>query len=87
MAVKSISITSEKNTGRQILKDYATPTEKKIIVQMLNAGMTQGKVRNKVFKIEKIGNQKAKVTIYTTTKSVLLGRDETIKNSFEIKYS
>lgn len=39
--IRRITVTSEKNTGLQVLKDNLTPTEKKILIHMLNAGLNE----------------------------------------------
>ena len=87
MAISKISVTSKKDIGLQILKDSLTATEKKILIHMLNAGLNQGQVRNKVFYISKTGNNTADIVIGTITKSILLGRNEIVKRKVKIKYS
>lgn len=87
MSFKKITITSEKNTGQQILKDSLTPTEKKVLLYMLNAGLNEGQVKNKVFHISKTGNNTAEVVIGTITHSIILGRNEIVKQRVKIKYS
>jgi hypothetical protein len=86
-AISRITITSEKNTGLQVLKDSLTPTEKKILLHMLNAGLNEGKVKNKVFNILKTSNNTAEIIIGTIAKSVILGRNEIVKHRVKIKYS
>ena len=85
--ISRISVTSEKNIGLQIIKDRLTPTEKKILIHMLNSGLKEGQVRNKVFHISKTGNNTAEVVIRTLTKSIILGRNEIVKQRVKIKYS
>lgn len=85
--IRRITVTSEKNIGLQILKDYLTPTEKKILIHMLNVGLNEGQVRNKIFHISKTGNNTAEVVIGTITKSIILGRNEIVKQRAKIKYS
>lgn len=85
--ISKIAVTSEKNLGIQVLKDTLTPTEKKIIIHMINAGLTEGQVRNKVFHISKTGNCTAEVVIGTITKSIILGKTEIVKQRVKIKYS
>jgi hypothetical protein len=85
--ITKIIVTSEKNTGTQILKDSLTATEKKILIHMLNAGLNQGQVRNKIFHINKTGNNTAEIVIGTITKSILLGKNEIVKQRVKIKYS
>lgn len=87
MPFRKIIITSEKNTGLQILKDSLTPTEKKVLIYMLNAGLNEGQVKNKVFHISKTGNNTAEVVIATITHSIILGRNEIVKQRVKIKYS
>ena len=87
MAISKISVTSKKDIGLQILKDSLTATEKKILIHMLNAGLNQGQVRNKVFYISKTGNNTADIVIGTITKSIVLGRNEIVKRKVKIKYS
>lgn len=86
-AISRITITSEKNIGLQVLKDRLTPTEKKILLSMLNSGLNEGQVRNKVFHILKTGNNTANIVVGTITKSVILGRNEIVKQRVKIKYS
>ena len=76
----------ETKTG-QVLKHTLTATEKRILVHMLNAGLTEGQVRNKIFSIEKKINNTAKILIETITKSIYTGKKEVTKNRLEIKYS
>ena len=85
--ISRITITSEKNLGLDILKDSLTPTEKKILIHMLNAGLNEGQVRNKVFHISKTANNTAEVIVGTITKSILLGRNEIVNQRVKIKYS
>jgi len=85
--ITKISVTSSKNLGYQILKDALTPTEKKILIAMLNGGLKEGQVRNKVFYIDKTSTNNADVVIGTITKSILLGRNELIKQKVKIKFS
>ena len=54
---------------------------------MLNAGLNEGQVRKKVFHISKTGNNTAEVVVGTITKSILLGRNEIVKQRVKIKYS
>ena len=84
--ISRISVTSEKNIGLQIIKDRITPTEKKILIHMLNSGLKEGQVRNKVFHISKTGNNTAEVVVGTITKSIILGRNEIVKQRVKIKY-
>lgn len=85
--ISRITVTSKKNTGLQVLKDSLTPTDKKILIHMLNAGLNEGQVRNKVFHISKTGNNTAEVVLGTITKSIILGRNEIVKQRVKIKYS
>ena len=85
--ISRIAVTSEINTGLQILKAYLTQTEKKILIHMLNAGLNEGQVRNKIFHISKTGNNTAEVVIGTIIKSIILGRNEIVKQRVKIKYS
>jgi hypothetical protein len=85
--ISKITVTSEKNTKLQVLKDTLTATEKKILIHMLNSGLNEGQVRNKVFHISKSGNNSAEVVIGTITKSIILGRNEIVKHRVKIKYS
>ena len=85
--ISRISVTSEKNIGLQIIKDRITPTEKKILINMLNSGLNEGQVRNKIFHISKTGNNTAEVVIGTIAKSIILGRNEIVKQRVKIKYS
>lgn len=85
--ISRITVTSEKNTRSQILKDNLTPTEKKILIHMLNAGLNEGQVRNKVFHISKTASNTAEVVIGTITKSIVLGKNEIVKQRVKIKYS
>lgn len=79
--IKTISVTSLRDLGNgQIIKDSLTPTEKKILIHMLNAGMDEGQVKKKLFYIEKTGKDTANVKIGTITHSFLLGRDEIINH-------
>lgn len=85
---KRISITSESTSKvLQTLKDYATPTEKKVLLKMLNQGLDDGTVRNKTFHIRKTPENTANIIIRTTTYSEILRKDETIATKFTIKYS
>lgn len=86
-AISKITITSERNTGIQVLKDTLTSTEKKVLVHMLNAGLNEGQVKNKVFHISKTGNNTAEIVVGTIVKSVILGRNEIVKHRVKIKYS
>ena len=54
---------------------------------MLNTGLNEGQVRNKVFHISKTVNNIAEVVIGTITKSIILGRNEIVKQRVKIKYS
>jgi hypothetical protein len=85
--ISRIIVTSEKNTGLQILKDSLTVNEKKVLIHMLNAGLNEGQVKNKVFHISKSGNNNAEVVIGTITKSIILGRNEIVNQRVKIKYS
>ena len=86
--ITRILITSTKRIGAgQTLKDSITPTEKKIILQMLNSGITKGKVRNKHFHIQKTGDNTAEVAIGTVSYSIILGRDEMVTQRVQIKFS
>ena len=85
--ISRIAVTSEINTGLQILKAYLTQTEKKILIHMLNAGLNEGQVRNKIFHISKTGNNTAEVVVGTITKTIILGRNEIVKHRVKIKYS
>jgi len=86
MNITQISVTSKKDTGKQILKGALTPAEKKIIIQMLNVNLIEGQVRNKVFYIEKTGNNTANIKIATITKSELTGKKEAVWHKETIKY-
>lgn len=85
--ISRITVISESNLGKQVLKDHLTPTEKKILVYMLNAGMDEGVVKNKAFKIVKTEKDIADVTIKTTVMSEVLRRKETTAQRVKIKYS
>ena len=85
--ISKITVTSKKNTGLQILKDNLTPTEKKILIHFINAGLNNGQVRNKVFNILKTGNNTADVVILTIANSIVLGKKEIVKKRVKIKYS
>ena len=85
MATK-ITVTSQTNLGHQIVKDSLTPTEKKVIIYMINNQMQQGQVRNKVFTINNTSENTANVIIGTTTKSIILGRNETVNQRVSIKF-
>ena len=85
--ISKIAITSEKNTGLQVLKHTLTATEKKILVHMLNAQLNEGQVRNKIFHISKTGNNTAEIVVSTITKSSILGKNEILKHRVKIKYS
>jgi hypothetical protein len=87
MAIKSISVISVKQTKNQTLKDSLTPTEKKVLILMLNSGLVSGKVRNKIFEINKTGNNTADVNVKTIVKSIVLGRSEIVSHRVKIKYS
>ena len=85
--IKSISIVSKKNIGSgQIIADRYTPTEKKILIKMLNLGLEYGQVRNKIFTILKTGENTAKVNIITITNSIITGKKEIVNHKAEIKY-
>lgn len=85
--ISKITVTSETKIGFQVLKDFLTTAEKKVLIHMLNAGLNEGQVRNKVFYISKTGNNTAEVVVGTITKSILLGRKEIVKQRVKIKYS
>ena len=90
--IRRISVTSKYENGmsgvnRQLLKDYLTSTEKKILIHMINAELNEGQVRNKIFNISKTGNNTAEVVIGTITKSVFSGRNEITKHRVKIEYS
>ena len=85
--ISRISVTSTRNLGLQVAKDYLTATEKKILIYMLNAGMSVGTVRNKCFCISKTDNNNAVVVIKTTTFSIIVGRKETTRYTVGFKYS
>jgi hypothetical protein len=85
--ISKISVVSKINTGLQVLTHHLTPTEKKILIIMLNSNMNQGKVRNKTFFIDKTGENTADIKIGTTAKSITLGRNETTYHKVKIKYS
>jgi hypothetical protein len=80
-----MTITSYQNTGHQTLKDYLTPTEKKVIKHMIETNAKGWRARNKTFKIEDQSEGQKLVTIYTETYSVILGRPETTKHSVTIR--
>jgi|GWRWMinimDraft_9_1066018.scaffolds.fasta_scaffold00058_21 hypothetical protein len=85
--ITKISVISTKNIGYQILKDTLTTVEKKILIAMLNAQLKEGQVRNKVFYINKTSNNNADVMVGTITKSIILGKNELIKQKVKIKFS
>ena len=85
--ITKISVISTKNIGFQILKDTLTTVEKKILIAMLNAQLKEGQVRNKVFYINKTSSNNADVMVGTITKSIILGRNELIKQKVKIKFS
>lgn len=85
--ISKITVTNVINTGTQVLKDNLTTTEKKILIFMLNAGLNEGQVRNKVFNILKTGNNTADVVVGTITKSIILGRNEIVMHRVKIRYS
>jgi hypothetical protein len=85
--IKQIAVISKKDIGLQVLKDSLTPTEKKILIHMLNANLNEGQVKNKVFHILKTGNSTADIKIGTITKSILLGRNEITTQKVKIKYN
>jgi hypothetical protein len=87
LQISKITVTSSKNTGLQVLKDNLTATEKRILIYMLNNDILEGQVKNKVFNIKITGNNTANVVIGTITKSIILGRDEIVKNRVSIKFS
>lgn len=82
-----IQVTSSRTDRLQTLKDSLTATEKKIILQMINSGMTSGQVRNKIFNIVESEQQKAIVKITTIVFSELLNKKEFISHSVNIIYS
>ena len=84
--ITKISIISSKDIGLQVLKDTLTTSEKKILIAMLNAGLKEGQVRNKVFYINKTSTNTADVIIGTITKSIILGKNELIKQRVRIKF-
>lgn len=89
--ISRIAVTSYHSNGHktylQVLKDYLTPTEKRILIHMLNTGLNEGQVRNKVFQISKTGNNTAEIVIGTITKSIFSGIKEITKHRVKIKYS
>lgn len=85
--VSRITVISESDLGGQVLKDHLTPTEKKILVYMLNAGMDEGVVKKKAFKITKSGKDIADVVIKTTEMSEVLRKKQTTTQRLKIKYS
>lgn len=85
--IKQIAVISKKDIGLQILKDSLTPTEKKILIHMLNANLNEGQVKNKIFIILKTGNNIADIKIKTITKSILLGGNEITTQKVKIKYN
>jgi|LakMenE01Jun11ns_1017448.scaffolds.fasta_scaffold9856970_5 hypothetical protein len=84
---KRISIISKQNLGKQIIKHSLTSTEKKILLFMLNGGMNAGTVKNKHFSIDKLNKDTANIVIRTTTKSIILGKNETTRYSLQIKFN
>ncbi len=55
---------------------------------MLNSGLNDGQVRNKLFFISKTDNNTAEVVIGTITKSIFLNdKTELVKQRLTIKYS
>lgn len=85
---KRISIISEKSLGRkQTLKDYLTTREKQIILHLLNSGLTSGKVRNKIYQIEKTGNNMANVKVFSEETNWPFPKKVIRTNSVRIKYS
>ncbi len=85
--IKTISILSTKRIGpNQVLKDSLTPTEKKIIIQMLNAGMTEGKVKNKTFVLFNKTSKESDLKIYTLEKSEILKKYETTTRNLKISF-
>lgn len=90
--ISRIAVTSKHNNGLkgadwQVLKDYLTPTEKRILIHMLNTELNEGQVRNKIFNISKTGNNTAEIVIGTITKSIFSGIKEITKHRVKIKYS
>lgn len=85
--ISKISVVSSKDLGFQVLKDTLTTVEKKVLIAMLNAGLKEGQVRNKVFYINKTSSNTADVMIGTITKSIILGKNEVVKQKVKIKFS
>lgn len=85
--ISKVTLTSDRNIGLQVLKDSLTPTEKKIIIQMINGGLNEGRVRNKIFQISKTGINTAEIVIGTITKSSISGKNETVRYRVKIKYA
>ena len=54
---------------------------------MLNGGMNAGTVKNKHFSIDKLNKDTANIVIRTTTKSIILGKNETTRYSLQIKFN
>lgn len=86
-SIKNIQVTSTRDLGGQVIKDSLTATEKKILIHMLNAGLNEGQVRNKVFHISNKMNNTAVITLGTITKSIILGKNEVTRRSMKIKYT
>lgn len=85
--ISKISVISSTDLGFQVLKDTLTTVEKKVLIAMLNSELKEGQVRNKVFYINKTGSNTADVMIGTITKSIILGKNEIVKQKVKIKYS
>ena len=85
--ISKIQVTSKSDLHGQIVNDALTPGEKKILIHMLNAGINNGQVRNKVFGITKTGNNTADIVVVTIGKSEITGAKQTRKNRVKIKYS
>jgi hypothetical protein len=85
--IKQILVLSTKRIGpNQVLKDSLTPTEKKIIIQMINTGISEGKVKNKTFVLFNKTSKESDLKIYTLEKSEILKRYETTTRNLKIGF-
>jgi hypothetical protein len=85
--ISKITVTSSTDSGHQVCKDHLTPTEIKILKQMLNKNLSEGQVRNKIFSILETEGNAAKVTIRTIEKCIILNCNQIIKRELTIRYS
>ena len=81
--MKTISRISVQNK----IENHLTPTEKKVIIYMLNENMNNGKSRNKFFSINKLENNFAEITISQNVQSIMLNKIETISSKTLIQYN